>query len=32
LTANGGSSWDLVGDKTFAGTEIRITLSRLGEI
>jgi hypothetical protein len=28
LTANGGSSWDLVGDKTFSGTEIRVTLSR----
>ena len=32
LTANGGSSWDLVGDKTFAGTQIQLRLSQLGGI
>lgn len=30
LTANGNSSWDLVGDKTFNGTQIKLTLSRIG--
>jgi hypothetical protein len=32
LTANGPASWDLVGDKTFSGTQIQITLSQLGDI
>lgn len=30
LTANGDSSWDLEGDKTFNGTQIKLTLSRIG--
>jgi len=28
MTANGGATWDLVGDKTFSGTRIQLTLRR----
>ena len=30
LTVNGESTVDLVGDKTFSGTQIKLTLSRIG--
>jgi hypothetical protein len=30
MVANGGANWDLVGDKTVLGTQVLITLTRLG--
>jgi hypothetical protein len=30
LTVNAADGWDLVGDKTFSGTQIKVTLHRVG--